>query len=264
MPRTTCCSSVVQSVCNVAHNLLPNAAPQAVQSDAMESVQIQALYEPPLAAKPQLSEKPHQGFATRQTASHQGSSVCNFTVTLGLQATVVENGVRETYSARYYNPATGRFLSRDTEDGFIDQPATLHKYLYANGDPVNWIDPTGRASSMSYALPLGIISVPITTVEANLMAGMVGCAMLWVGGNVWANSVVASNGGYVVQLPCFALPMSKGGNQYVIHQYVLDMAKAMGGDLCAALKKIRDQARKAGNSSLFWAASATYKAVCRY
>src|ERR1039458_7296121 len=108
MPRTTCCSSVVQSVCNVAHNLLPNAAPQAVQSDAMESVQIQALYEPPLAAKPQLSEKPHQGFATRQTASHQGSSVCNFTVTLGLQATVVENGVRETYSARYYNPNTGR------------------------------------------------------------------------------------------------------------------------------------------------------------
>jgi RHS repeat-associated protein len=111
----------------------------------MESVQIQALYEPPLAAKPQLSEKPHQGFATRQTASHQGSSVCNFTVTLGLQATVVENGVRETYSARYYNPATGRFMSRDPENGYINDPASLHKYLYAGGDPVNRIDPSGRA-----------------------------------------------------------------------------------------------------------------------
>lgn len=45
--------------------------------------------------------------------------------------------------ARYYNPASGRFLSRDPDDGYIDIPATLHKYLYVGGDPVNWIDPTG-------------------------------------------------------------------------------------------------------------------------
>jgi RHS repeat-associated protein len=61
-----------------------------------------------------------------------------------LQATVVENGVRETYSARYYNPATGRFTGRDPFDGYLDAPATLHKYLYTGGDPVNWIDPSGR------------------------------------------------------------------------------------------------------------------------
>ena len=46
--------------------------------------------------------------------------------------------------ARYYNPQTGRFLSRDPEDGKILAPATLHKYLYAGGDPVNGIDPMGR------------------------------------------------------------------------------------------------------------------------
>jgi RHS repeat-associated protein len=46
--------------------------------------------------------------------------------------------------ARYYNPLTGRFLSRDPEDGWINVPATLHKYLYVGGDPVNWWDPTGR------------------------------------------------------------------------------------------------------------------------
>jgi RHS repeat-associated protein len=33
--------------------------------------------------------------------------------------------------ARYYNPTTGRFLSRDPEDGYINYPASLHKYLYA-------------------------------------------------------------------------------------------------------------------------------------
>jgi RHS repeat-associated protein len=46
--------------------------------------------------------------------------------------------------ARYYNSLTGRFLSRDPAEGRIDIPATLHKYLYVGGDPVNWIDPSGR------------------------------------------------------------------------------------------------------------------------
>ena len=46
--------------------------------------------------------------------------------------------------ARYYNPATGRFLSRDPEGGKAWVPATLHKYLYVGGDPVNWVDPRGR------------------------------------------------------------------------------------------------------------------------
>ncbi|MGO9316973.1 MAG: RHS repeat-associated core domain-containing protein [Terracidiphilus sp.] len=47
--------------------------------------------------------------------------------------------------AIYYNPSTGRFLSRDPLDGNANDPATLHKYLYVGGDPVNWIDPSGRA-----------------------------------------------------------------------------------------------------------------------
>ena len=46
--------------------------------------------------------------------------------------------------ARYYNPNTGRFMSRDPEDGYAQAPASLHKYLYAGGDPVNLMDPSGR------------------------------------------------------------------------------------------------------------------------
>ena len=52
--------------------------------------------------------------------------------------------------ARYYNPATGRFLSRDPEAGYANRPPSLHKYLYANGDPVNTIDPTGNESIFAY------------------------------------------------------------------------------------------------------------------
>ena len=234
----------------------------------MESTQTQALYEPPPTAMPQLREKPRQGFETRKTAWNPGPNVCNFTVTLGLRATVVENGVGETYSARYYNPATGRFMSRDPndpelidEDGNPTDPRYFHKYLYANGDPVKMIDPTGRGAG-EYALPIGLIGIP-TTKALIAVGGTLGCLILWEGGNVWANSVVASNGGYVMQLPCFALPMSKGGKQKVSHDWVLAMASNMGKDVCAALKQIMQEAKRAGDSTLFLAAKATYKQVCR-
>jgi RHS repeat-associated protein len=48
--------------------------------------------------------------------------------------------------ARYYNPLSGRFMSRDPEDGHMTDPSTLHKYMYAGGDPVNLADPTGKAT----------------------------------------------------------------------------------------------------------------------
>jgi RHS repeat-associated protein len=54
--------------------------------------------------------------------------------------------------ARYYNPATGRFVSMDPENGIPTDPKTLHKYLYAGGDPVNAKDPTGRADVMETGL----------------------------------------------------------------------------------------------------------------
>jgi RHS repeat-associated protein len=57
--------------------------------------------------------------------------------------------------ARYYNPLTGRFMSRDPEEGKANDPKTLHKYLYAGGDPVNRIDPSGREDLIEYA---GIIT----------------------------------------------------------------------------------------------------------
>jgi RHS repeat-associated protein len=55
--------------------------------------------------------------------------------------------------ARYYNPGTGRFLSRDPLDGDATQPATLHRYLYVGGDPVNLWDPRGRGAA-EYQLTL--------------------------------------------------------------------------------------------------------------
>ena len=46
--------------------------------------------------------------------------------------------------ARYYNPTTGRFMSRDPGKGWLSAPFTLHKYLYAAANPIYWRDPSGR------------------------------------------------------------------------------------------------------------------------
>ena len=45
--------------------------------------------------------------------------------------------------ARTYDPQLGRFLSRDPLEGSPEAPSTLHRYLYAGSDPVNFRDPSG-------------------------------------------------------------------------------------------------------------------------
>jgi hypothetical protein len=49
-------------------------------------------------------------------------------------------------------------MGRDPEDGNIRIPATLRKYLYASGDPVNRIDPSGKADFVEVNLDNAEIS----------------------------------------------------------------------------------------------------------
>jgi RHS repeat-associated protein len=46
--------------------------------------------------------------------------------------------------ARYYNPNDGRFLSRDTWAGDVNNPLSLNRWMYVEGNPVNYVDPSGR------------------------------------------------------------------------------------------------------------------------
>jgi RHS repeat-associated protein len=68
--------------------------------------------------------------------------------------------------ARYFNPLSGRFLARDTETGRIRVPATLHRYLYSVGDPVNRVDRNGK-SVVEYDIILGFVSLNVVLFLAN-------------------------------------------------------------------------------------------------
>jgi RHS repeat-associated protein len=48
--------------------------------------------------------------------------------------------------ARYLNTNTGRFHSQDTYEGRNSEPLTLHKYLYASGNPAMFTDPSGNVT----------------------------------------------------------------------------------------------------------------------
>lgn len=45
--------------------------------------------------------------------------------------------------SQYYNPETGRFLTRDTFEGFENEQLSLNKYAYTHNNPVMNVDPDG-------------------------------------------------------------------------------------------------------------------------
>jgi len=48
------------------------------------------------------------------------------------------------FGARYYDPDTARFTTRDSYLGEIGTPPSLHRYLYAYGNPTVYVDPNGN------------------------------------------------------------------------------------------------------------------------
>ena len=48
--------------------------------------------------------------------------------------------------ARFYEPTRGCFWTQDSYEGSPSDPISLHKYLYANANPVIYSDPSGRFS----------------------------------------------------------------------------------------------------------------------
>ena len=50
--------------------------------------------------------------------------------------------------ARYYDPATARFISRDPDTGDEDDPITMNGYTYADGNPVMMVDADGNMAHL--------------------------------------------------------------------------------------------------------------------
>ncbi|MBX3245455.1 MAG: RHS repeat-associated core domain-containing protein, partial [Acidobacteria bacterium] len=74
--------------------------------------------------------------------------------------------------ARYLNVETGRFLSQDSYEGSQFEPKSLHKYVYADNDPANRTDPSGRYSIAETTIVINVNSI-LSTMSSILAAAAV-------------------------------------------------------------------------------------------
>ncbi len=63
--------------------------------------------------------------------------------------------------ARWYDGRVGRFTAIDPYDGDPQSPISLHRYLYANGSPISFRDPTGQFGISDVMLAVTITGILI-------------------------------------------------------------------------------------------------------
>ena len=70
-----------------------------------------------------------------------------------------DNSLDQYYlRARYYNPENGLFNRVDPYSGNMQDPQSLHKYLYAHANPINGIDPSGKLTLTELLVVIGILA----------------------------------------------------------------------------------------------------------
>ncbi len=117
------------------------------------------------------------------------------------------------HRARWYAPGVGHFTGMDPLGGNDSDPASLHRYLYANANPVSNTDPTGL-----FTLPsLATISAVLTTINTISL---------------------------VTTAAVFGYRAGTIGNDLLIEEKIeleeaLDEAKDLGGDLALSIAAYR-------------------------
>lgn len=71
------------------------------------------------------------------------------------------------------DPATGTFTSMDTYGGSLSDPTSLHKYLFANSNPVKYCDPSGHSSIAETSVVVTSITI-LTAASTGVVYSILG------------------------------------------------------------------------------------------
>jgi len=83
--------------------------------------------------------------------------------------------------ARYMNPTTGSFTTMDSYQGNLYDPISLHKYAYANANPVSYTDPSGYSPLPTLAIGMSIsqiISASMPFIKVSTLIGAASGALI--------------------------------------------------------------------------------------
>ncbi len=71
--------------------------------------------------------------------------------------------------ARWYDPGSAAFASRDAYLGRAAEPSSLNRYAYAEGNPVGWADPTGHSRLPGPHLNVGpVVQTPTSWLQQTI------------------------------------------------------------------------------------------------
>ncbi len=92
------------------------------------------------------------------------------------------------FGIRYYDATTGRWTQRDPVGGSLAETTKANPYVYANDDPVNMTDPTGKdalARCLTGIVIAGIIAIALGMI-AIILTGQLEFipAVIDLGGNM--------------------------------------------------------------------------------
>jgi len=108
--------------------------------------------------------------------------------------------------ARYYAPSQGRFLTADSWAGNYRQPLTLNKWLYTNGNPANFTDPSGHFAET----PLDVIFIGYDILALTIDLGMIAFGPESQRKH-WAGQAGIDTGALLMDLLFAATPGATGG-----------------------------------------------------
>lgn len=66
---------------------------------------------------------------------------------------------------RYYSPSQKRFISKDPLRGDVSDLGSLNRYAYVGGDPVNFIDPSGKTPLL---IPLCVLGLTVISTSGDV------------------------------------------------------------------------------------------------
>ena len=104
--------------------------------------------------------------------------------------------------ARYYNPALGSFLSLDPVQGVMGSALSFNPYLYVQGNPTNYVDPTGQFAWLALLIPFAkIVGAMIAGAAIGYASSRVvdaGAQLLFTGQIDWGQNAAAGIEGAIL------------------------------------------------------------------